>query len=222
MSLHLISEVSAERLLRLPESGMGYQIVRDCSIIWIVFNATIAVPLAELRGFKLTAEYYKILSGETGQITLLDKPKIELSQEVFLSFSLLDQEHRKEALGLSFPDAVTVPAPKRYRRPPSPYYRFSAFYRDCRVDSSGNFLPGTYATTFSDMRVVPSGLAAVGRYALPNPASARYIYSVVTYDQPSLLGAVTPNFGQAGGGVEVLFNSGAKNTHGACFPINVG
>ena len=38
---------------------------------------------------------------------------------------------------------------------------------------------GTYATTIEDLKVVPSGFAASGRYALPNPAAARYVYVVV-------------------------------------------
>jgi len=72
------------------------------------------------------------------------------------------------------------------------------------------------------MHFVPSRFAAVGRYALPNPASASYIFHIVTFDRPTLIGTATPNFGQAGGGVEVFFSTGATNRPGTSFQINVG
>ena len=43
-----------------------------------------------------------------------------------------------------------------------------------------------------------------------------------TFDAPSLVGAATPNFGQAGGGVKVLVNYGAMNRPGNSLPINLG
>ncbi len=83
-------------------------------------------------------------------------------------------------------------------------------------------MPGTYATTYSDFHLVPSGFAAVGRYALPNPASARFLFQITTYDRPTFMGTATPNFGQAGGGVEVFFQSQATNAPGASFMIDIG
>jgi hypothetical protein len=57
---------------------------------------------------------------------------------------------------------------------------------------------------------------------MPNPASAPFVFSILTFDRPTLMGAATPNFGQAGGGVEVLFNAGATNRPGVSFMINAG
>jgi hypothetical protein len=37
-----------------------------------------------------------------------------------------------------------------------------------------------------------------------------------------MMGTATPNFGQAGGGVEVLFGNGAKNGPGLSFMIDAG
>jgi hypothetical protein len=49
------------------------------------------------------------------------------------------------------------------------FHRFSAYNPDKRVDPvTGNFRAGPYATTDSERPFVPSGFAAVGRYALGN------------------------------------------------------
>ena len=223
MTTYFIDQGASQKLVSLPESGMGYQIVGDGNRIWVCFNAIIAVPMDELRGLSFGEAENALLARDLSNEPIsTELPRAEFGRDLRIAFSLLDSGLRDPAVDLSFPYSVTSPMPPRPRKPPAAYYRFSAFYRDRRIAPDGNFLPGTYATTFSDMRTVPSGLAAVGRYALPNPASARFLYSVVTYSNPTHLGAVTPNFGQSGGGVEALFNAGAKNTHGACFPIAVG
>ena len=90
------------------------------------------------------------------------------------------------------------------------FYRLSAFPDDKRIGSDGSLVPGTYATTQTDYeKAVPSGLAAVGRYALPCRLPAMYVWrihppprTVVAY------GTVLANFGLAGGGVEALFPAG--------------
>jgi hypothetical protein len=85
----------------------------------------------------------------------------------------------------------------------------------------GSFTNGTYATTFNDLRMVPSGLAAVGRYALPLPDAARYTYSIVT-NGPHRMGTALPNYGQAGGGVEVCFPNGAEPLPGRPHTMELG
>jgi hypothetical protein len=93
------------------------------------------------------------------------------------------------------------------------FHRFSAYSPDKRVDPwTGDFLAGTYATTDSDFALVPSGLAAVGRFALPNILPASYHYQIeAPVGTPVTSGTVAPAFGQAGGGVEALFASAVVN-----------
>jgi hypothetical protein len=65
---------------------------------------------------------------------------------------------------------------------------------------------GTYGFPKSERRFVPTGFAAVGRYALPDlpPACRRYeIRPPANYKLKC--GAAVPRYGQAGGGVEVMF-----------------
>lgn len=222
MAIFLVKDNALKRLLKEPESGMGYQILRYQDYGLVVLNATIAIPLEELRQRRFKAEEYSLLSGDPEQLESRDMVFLSLEDEFEVSFSILDPKFRTDTFGMSFQETVVEPPESAIPNVPQSYYRFCAYYKDRRVDSNGNFLPGTYATTYPDLHFVPSGFAAVGRYALPNPASARYVFSLVTFDKPTLMGTAAPNFGQAGGGVEVLFGKGAKNLPGASFPVNIG
>jgi hypothetical protein len=86
---------------------------------------------------------------------------------------------------------------------PAKFYRFMMAATDHRF-ALGMLAPGTYLTTALDQKFVNTGFGAVGRYALPIPVPALYVFE---YELPtgSLLqvGTVQPNFGQSGGGVEV-------------------
>lgn len=224
LTIYRISPDTAKLLIDKPESGLGYQVVRYQGDALIIFNATIAIPLEELRARKFSAEEYVLLSGDPDVGVPHGFETLSLDNWFEVEFSLFGQSDRSNTFGLSLSETVVEPpeAAIPFNTPQS-YYRYSAYSLDRRVDPcTGNFLSGTYATTYADMHFVPSGFAAVGRYALPNPASARYVFQVVTNDRPSLMGTATPNFGQAGGGVEVLFSQGATNRQGISFPINVG
>ena len=89
------------------------------------------------------------------------------------------------------------------------FWRYSAFRHDRRILPDGSVSPGTYVTTQNDSALVTSGLGAVGRYALPNPLPARFA-SVLkpAAVMPIRCGNSAPLFGQAGGGVEILFTHG--------------
>lgn len=222
MEMFRSSEGDSERLLNLPESGMGYQIIYAWDEPYVVFNATVLVSLSQLIEEQFTVGDYEILSGnpEGERINSLDTRDARGKFE--LTFNDFDSEFRKIDTGLAFNKNAIQPGAGLFlpNRPLS-YYRFCAYYLDKRVDKFG-FKPGTYATTFNDLHFVPSGFAAVGRYALPNPASAKYIFQIVTFDKPDLMGTASPNHSQAGGGVEVYFKHGAKNAPGCSFMINAG
>jgi len=66
---------------------------------------------------------------------------------------------------------VTLTAPRRF-------FRFSAFNQDKRVNANGEFAAGTYAAPESETGMVPSGFAAVGRFALPNTSPASFKYTI--------------------------------------------
>lgn len=200
---------------------MGFQVVRYRDSTLVIFNATTAIELEVLRASRLTENDIMFLSGGAETDKTLESLSIE-DQHISL-FSTFDTEVRNDDFGLAFSEMAAEPSEQLIpRNRLHGYYRYSAFCHDKRVQPSGDFIPGTYATTYADMHFVPSGYAAVGRYALPNPASACNLFQIVTYDRPTLIGTATPNFGQAGGGVEVLFGSGATNEVGSSFRITVG
>jgi len=72
----------------------------------------------------------------------------------------------------------------------------------------GQLVAGTYVTSPLDAAHADSGFGAVGRYALPIPLPAIH---VVDYQLAAgtliKVGTVTPNFGQAGGGVEICLTA---------------
>jgi hypothetical protein len=94
-------------------------------------------------------------------------------------------------------------------REPEYFVRFSAFKNDRRVGADGSLLPGTYVTSKRDAEHVPSGFAAVGRYALPNPMSAIHRFDALAPGGTvGWVGTVLPSFGQSGGGVEIKLTKG--------------
>ena len=84
-------------------------------------------------------------------------------------------------------------------------YRYSAFANDRRLRRGAGVIPaGTYLTSHRDTHFAESGLGAVARYALPNPAPAIFRFAVgVPTGTVLMCGAASPNFGQSGGGVEL-------------------
>lgn len=108
--------------------------------------------------------------------------------------------------------AALAPSPllSRTTLPGEGFIRFSAYPNDKRIGSDGSVANNTYATTIGDARFAVSGLAVAGRYALPNPSPAVYAYTIVPgAGVPARLGTARPAYFQAGGGVELMFPTGA-------------
>jgi hypothetical protein len=101
------------------------------------------------------------------------------------------------------------------------FYRFSAFNPDRRVNSSGDFLAGTYAAPESEVPFVPTGFVAVGRFALPHILPASYRYEITAPSSTSVdFGTVAPAYGQAGGGVEAFFANAVTNAKVPSTPVS--
>jgi hypothetical protein len=223
MPIFRATDVTERRLIGEPESGIGFQIFRYRGDLLVAFNATILIPLQDLREGRADVDELAALLGGGLASVEVSINTIDLTGDFRLVFSQLDPQYWDPQTDLNAPGIVAAPPENviSHKRPYS-YYRFSTAPRDKRIMPNGDFMPGTYATTYSDFHFVPSGFAAVGRYAIPNPASARFVFQIVTYDRPTKMGTATPNFGQAGGGVEVIFGSGAKNGPGLSFMIDAG
>jgi hypothetical protein len=117
----------------------------------------------------------------------------------------------RQLLSEALPSAPPFPT---VTKPGQIFFRLSAFKNDKRLTPSASLEPQTYTTTKNDIKEVPSGLAAVGRYALPSPLPAVYLFRIApTPGTEIAYGTVRPNYGMAGGGVEAYFPKGTtRNT----------
>ena len=198
-------------LLAQHESGMGYQLV-DVRLrrggaagrSGIVLNGDVLLWSNELS--RLTSlSYSKMLSlarSEPDIAAIRVLPYGEVPQED--EFRKIESFHHWfSARGA---DKEPIQGSGRNGR----FKRFSAYENDRRVTSERGLLAGTYATTEEDAANVATGKQAVARYALPNSDPAIYVFTVLPPEKtPIQLGEVDPNYGQPGGGVEVIFVGGS-------------
>lgn len=224
MTQWILSGNSIAELTRLPETGMGFQLVSGTlygsTAVFLVLNAEIAFDLSQVE----------LLSSDQPAAVLANGLRIlnamQLSGPPIIgrpephSFALVGARIAVSTIATSPPSSaspsVTLPSSLVKNSVLSAnrvFHRYSAFNPDRRVNAvTGDFLPGTYCVPESEVPFIPTGFAAVGRLALPNlsPASHQYVIEAPAGTAVSF-GTVAPAFGQAGGGVEALLPAGAKN-----------
>ncbi|MEQ8629683.1 hypothetical protein [Ekhidna sp.] len=202
MDIFEFSNLGGFNPLEESESGMGYQILQMDSVDYVIINSDFFVELKELerRPYPITTERLRQL----GKLTT--KMVIGAQLKYRRGYSAQTNSHPPFA---DYADGTEV------------FIRFSAFNPDRRILPDGSVRPGTFCTTKNDEKEVPSGLAAVGRYALPSRLTHKYVYSIQPpKGTPIYFGTVTPNYGLAGGGVEVYFPNGCPKGSAKHNPIN--
>jgi hypothetical protein len=212
-----ISYVQRE-LGRLPESGMGYQLVEvefekfPRTDAGIAYNGELLV-LSTDPVVNLTRESFDRLvlraasgRGEIKSLRILHKSDAHR----------LDARAR-ESLGLKSLSARSgagpaSDAPIEQTRAGEVFKRFTAYAKDFRLREDGGWTDGTYATTEEDAKNVKTGRDAVSRYALPNSEPASHVWTGRPHAGTNLQrGTTQPAFGQPGGGVEVIFTNGTQS-----------
>jgi len=198
-----LMERQIDLLRKLQESGMGYQFVRaklneGSADNYIAFNCQLILQLKELHELEYGSMEDLLKSVEEARtfkpLELIDYPEMAIP-----------------AINTDAEPGVFAPAPRIIRKTIDyeGFARLSPFPNDWRIQDDGSIDEGTYATTVADLSFIPSGFAAAGRYALPSPASANYVYIIVPGAGHKIDGGtVRPANNQAGGGVEVLFVDG--------------
>ncbi len=196
MNLTHLSESQFARLFSLSESGMGYQeIFVNNMRYFIVINLQYIVTNFE----------------EAGNLPLIvnveEITRDTIESDIDLSGVQATVNPIFNSLGPTPPN--TLPPYTAITQNGDVFYRLSAFRNDRRILQDGSIPNRTYATTRNDLSVVPSGGAAVGRFALPTRLPAVHVFEIrppvgTTY----MYGTVLPNYGLAGGGVEVMFPYG--------------
>lgn len=211
MQIFELHESTIETLRKEPETGMGYQMGAMTSPTGatqsgFVIAGAYFVPEEsdDLQGMQLARDFSKLLVLDpiTSTTSVGARYRISLTPPAGInqaSLSALAAAAPRPA----FPPHVATTGSNDV------FYRLSSFQNDRRVLPNGSLVPQSYSTTDTDITVVPSGLAGVGRYALPSRVSARYSFEIKPGAGVQILfGTVTPNFGLAGGGVEVYFPNG--------------
>lgn len=218
--IYRLDDKATNSLLRLPETGIGYQILKATirehwstgSGIFFAFNADLLISIDDLSKL-LKFGYNRLCEAAKSEERVGfegGKESIELNPNV--PKDLPYESHSDPDL-----EPFSLPPHDKSAKDFEGFYRISAYPNDRRVTEDFRLRSGTYTTTASDIRYVSTGLGAVGRYALPNPDPASYVYPVVPNspgiysDSTSVdvrVGAVHPAFGQSGGGVEAFFPDG--------------
>jgi hypothetical protein len=199
-----------QKLLKSPETGMGYQTVEVTTRsggtkTGIAYNAELLLFDDEVRGTLDHATYKNLIRDAKS------------SDDEIVDIRVIAQPTR--TLGVKAGELgasqQAKDAPIEQTGPNELFKRFSAYVNDRRLQADGSLLPGTYATTAADALLVTTGTQAVARYALPDaqpnpqPASEEFS-SGPNANTPIQRGTVAPAFGQPGGGVEVIFPSGTQ------------
>lgn len=221
LQVKTVSSSLTNKLVSLPESGMGYQYVqvnhRDRSVHrGVVFNAEQVMYADELNDerefFGIAKSMLSESRGNLAKFASFSSDIVDVNVVrrglVFKSRlqSLADQL-LAESLSAAESDIEFTSAGDLFRR-------FCAFKNDRRLREDGSYSPGTYATTRQDSAHVHTGIDAVERYALPDPAPAIYRFSISPLANTAIRkGIVQAANGHRGEGIEVIFNNGtSRNT----------
>jgi hypothetical protein len=187
---------------------MGYQTVEveipSGTRRGTVYNADLLV-WEEAPSAHLATSVYERLAGtarDTEARTIRSIRVVPREPDVRLSATM-------RGLTLTASSRPATDGEPRGTAPGDVFMRFTAYSNDRRITPEKGLLPGTYATTEVDSRVVVTGGQAVERYALPNPTPAVYRFRIdPAAGTQHQAGIVQPAYGHAGGGVEVLFTVG--------------
>ncbi|MDD4778686.1 MAG: hypothetical protein PHV53_10425 [Fermentimonas sp.] len=205
-----------KKLLALPESGMGYQIVdatySDHRIKeTIILNSTLAEPtegrIAESILKSMLNENTAYLMRSAVESKEIIDVKLKSGKGIFETRAF-SEGAKRESKGAN-------EAPEEQTKQEEYFIRFSHFEDDKRIDKENkSVLPGTYATTLQDANYcIAQKIDPIARYALPNTLKIEYKFHIVPEEKTLIKrGVVQPAYGQLGGGVEVIFTKGTDKS----------
>lgn len=208
MTIHQLPVILQDEALKIAELGMSYQYV-----------TTTFGNFIDAKGLLVCGRYF--MPVDLAKLTVGDDYRDD--RRVFLDASVAPapvafEGNVRVAIRVNnLPSQGVFRAGTATSTPPFQtktavgdiFYRLSPYRDDRRISKANGLVPGTYSTTNSDIEIVPSGLAAVGRYALPSRLPAIHVFRITpTPGTPVSYGTVVPNYGLCGGGVEAYFPQG--------------
>ena len=214
----------SNRLLSLPETGMGYQIIEGqltgsySTKRYVVYNSDLIVDFDNdfqrfkqqiiSRGYSTILNESNLLNIKTDSIRLVSRSY--LYERRYLTESKKSKKRNSGGKG-------ATDNPKEYADGKEIFVRISAYEDDKRIDFAKKKLKdGTYTTTLYDyLDCLNTEDEPIDRYALPNDEKIKWAF----YIQPKSIdrlqrGIVQPAFGHDGGGIEAYFENGTtENTY---------
>lgn len=209
-----------QELLRLPESGMGYQFIearrpnKSYRDRFIVYNSELIVDynnyFSDYKDKILNEGYERVL--DRSILVNLWNPRLVSTSELrnprmMAEGKMSDKGRHSGGKGASENDPI-------YANGEDIFVRLSAYENDRRVDFENKRLKsGTYTTTEEDYLTCKHyNDDPVDRYALPNNEKIKWAFHVLpkSIDQYRP-GIVQPANGHDGGGIEALFDDGTSN-----------
>ena len=211
----------SRKLLSLPESGMGYQVVEGKSYLgnefkrFIVYNCEIAIDLDKdffVNQRKLVEKGFAAILSDKENWSVKTETIQLISRKVLYESRLLSDNNRIYKRRHSGGKGATE-NPREYADGNETFVRLSAFENDRRIDfEKKRLIEGTYSTTLSDYYdCIHTDDNPLDRYAIPNDEKINWAF----YIRPKKIdilqrGEVQPAFGHEGGGIEVYFVNGTS------------
>lgn len=206
-----LKTLQTQDLLRLPESGMGYQLIEADSGYfglrnkYLVLNSQILIDdtpqiINEVKNVFRTG--FRTMLSSASEVELKNIRLVEnLSNYRAKNFSASQQ-------------TGAIHQPVKMANGIEVFTRLSAYEDDLRVDTvNKKLVPGSYSTTKSDYQFCKSNhLDPVERYALPNDEPIKWAFHIRPVNTDSLQrGVVEPANNHNGGGIEAFFGDGTSN-----------
>lgn len=201
------------KLLSLPESGMGYQTISGIkrgtynSQNFVVLNTTLIIDDSD--EITLSSTVKQILN--EGFENLLSKsPYIELNDIMLINFGQISNVLNEETETKKGAKDNKV----EYANGEDFFVRLSAYDDDKRIDKiNKKLIPGSYTTTLEDYKYCKENdLDPIELFALPNDDPIQWTFHIQPKKVDTLQkGTVQPAFSHYGGGDEVYFAKGTSN-----------
>lgn len=207
-----IKAFQENELLKLPETGMGYQIVEArkegnyTREQFLVLNSEVVIEMN-----KFTTDNVRMIINEG-----VDSIKTKANFIVLNAISVLNEsQYRsvvKEPKNEKERGAIENPVEQAYGE--ELLVQLSAFDNDRRVDKKNKcLLPGSFTTTLHDASYCKfTNKDPVEYYALPNDDKVKFAFHIKPVKTDTLQrGTVQPANDKLGGGKECYFANGTSN-----------
>lgn len=209
-----LSPSNIEQLKRMPESGMGYQVVKIVKTTYIsetiiVLNGILAI---DVRGMKYK-NIIKAIIGKNLENTIHSSTERNVTILGIVSAAKRIGSFVSEDSSVSEKGAIN--GEKENANGDELFVRLSAFENDFRIDKVNNcLLPGSFTTTASDaLRCKIENANPNERYALPNDLEIQWAFNIQPKSKDTLQrGVVQSDFNKEGGGREIYFENGTSNS----------